>query len=241
MNTYVIGDIHGGLKALEQVMNKVKFQENDTIIFLGDYVDGWSDSKEVIEYLITLNQKRNCIFLRGNHDDLLLNYLKTKEYNNEWLQHGGQTTKNAYSNLNQTLINQHIAFLEALLPYHIDEENRLFIHAGFTNLKGVTFEYFKPLFYWDRTLWECALGLNPELNISDPYYPKRFKLYKEIYIGHTPVTLIGKSTPYNVANIWNIDTGAAFKGAITILNIHTKQFWQSQPVNELYPEEKGRN
>ena len=40
--TFVIGDIHGGLKALIQVLERAEVTINDTLIFLGDYVDGWS-------------------------------------------------------------------------------------------------------------------------------------------------------------------------------------------------------
>ena len=52
--TLVIGDIHGGLRALHQIMERAKVTTNDTLIFLGDYVDGWSQSAEVIDYLIVL-------------------------------------------------------------------------------------------------------------------------------------------------------------------------------------------
>jgi serine/threonine protein phosphatase 1 len=128
-----------------------------------------------------------------------------------------------------------------LEDYYLDDQNRLFVHAGFTNLNGVKYEYFPKLFYWDRTLWETALSLDPNLKIGDALYPKRFTLYKEIYIGHTPVTRIGETTPVQKANVWNVDTGAAFKGPLTILNIDTKEFWQSEPLNELYSSEKGRN
>ena len=38
--TFVIGDIHGGLKALLQVLNKLEVKEEDSLIFVGDYVDG---------------------------------------------------------------------------------------------------------------------------------------------------------------------------------------------------------
>lgn len=72
-------------------------------------------------------------------------------------------------------------------------------------------------------------------------YPKRFKHYNEIYIGHTPVTQINETTPVNKANIWNLDTGAAFTGPLTIMNVATKEFWQSEPLPSLYPDEKGRN
>jgi serine/threonine protein phosphatase 1 len=50
--TLVIGDIHGGLKALIQVLERAKVTSNDTLIFLGDYVDGWSDSPQVIDFLM---------------------------------------------------------------------------------------------------------------------------------------------------------------------------------------------
>ncbi|HUH46418.1 MAG TPA: hypothetical protein VLZ54_04630, partial [Arenibacter sp.] len=125
--------------------------------------------------------------------------------------------------------------------YFIDDRNRLFIHAGFTNLKGVGHEYFPETFYWDRTLWELALSLNPQLDLNSELYPKRLVHYKEIFIGHTPVTRIGSTVPKNAANIWNVDTGAAFKGPLTIMDVDTKEFWQSDPVHLLYPSEAGRN
>jgi serine/threonine protein phosphatase 1 len=67
------------------------------------------------------------------------------------------------------------------------------------------------------------------------------KIYNEIYIGHTPVSKIEQTIPIQKACIWNIDTGAAFNGPLTILDIDTKEFWQSEPLNELYFNEKGRN
>ena len=57
--TLVIGDIHGGLRALHQIMERAKVTANDKLIFLGDYVDGWSESPQVIEYLIALGQKQD--------------------------------------------------------------------------------------------------------------------------------------------------------------------------------------
>ena len=54
MATFAIGDIHGGLKALIQVLNKLEIKDGDTLIFLGDYVDGWSDAANTIRFLIEL-------------------------------------------------------------------------------------------------------------------------------------------------------------------------------------------
>jgi len=237
----VIGDIHGGLKALKQVLERANISNNDTLIFLGDYVDGWSESPQVLDFLIALQQKQQCVFIRGNHDDLLLSYLKTNTYNEEWFKHGGKSTVESYEGIDLSTKEIHIKFLESLEAYYLDDDNRLFIHAGFTNLKGVDFEYFKPLFYWDRTLWEMVLALDENIPVESELYPNRLKLYKEIYIGHTPTTKINKTIPVSKASVWNIDSGAAFTGPLTILDVETKEFWQSDPLPSLYPNEKGRN
>ncbi|KFF07524.1 metallophosphoesterase family protein [Flavobacterium reichenbachii] len=244
MRTFVIGDIHGGLLALEQVLNRAQVTKEDTLIFLGDYVDGWSHSAEVIDFLIDLKSSQNCICVRGNHDQLALDWLENRhdDFDEEmWYKHGGKATVDGYSKLSEEKKKLHIAFLQDLQDYHLDDQNRLFVHAGFTNLNGVKWEYFAKLFYWDRTLWETALSLNPDLKTDDLLYPKRFNVYKEIFIGHTPVTRIGKTTPVQKACVWNVDTGAAFKGPLTIMDIDTKEYWQSEPLNELYFNEKGRN
>lgn len=55
--TFAIGDIHGGFKALKQVLERANVTENDKLIFLGDYVDGWNESSQVIQFLIELSKK----------------------------------------------------------------------------------------------------------------------------------------------------------------------------------------
>lgn len=240
----VIGDIHGGLKAIRQVLKRANVTQKDTLIFLGDFVDGWSESPAVLDFLIELQKQQPCIFIRGNHDELLLDWLLGNNKNIDeklWFQHGGEATVLSYQNIDTDTKEKHIQFLQSLQNYHLDNENRLFIHAGFTNLRGVDYEFFKPLFYWDRTLWETALALDNELSKDAITYPNRLKIYKEIYIGHTPVTKINETIPVNKACVWNIDTGAAFKGPLSIMDVDTKQFWQSDALPELYPNEKGRN
>jgi serine/threonine protein phosphatase 1 len=244
MKKFVVGDIHGGKKALVQVLNKIKMDKNDILIFLGDYVDGWSESVAVLDFLIELQKKQHCVFIRGNHDQILLDWLEgnyEKFDKKMWLQHGGEATVISYQNIDDETKLKHINFLKSLQDYYLDEHNRLFVHAGFTNLKGIEFEYNNVNFYWDRTLWEMAISLDKTLIKDSVFYPKRLKLYHEIFIGHTPVTQIGKDVPVNFATIWNIDTGAAFKGKLTIMDVDTKEFWQSDSLYNLYPTEKGRN
>ncbi|NBW28095.1 MAG: serine/threonine protein phosphatase [Flavobacteriaceae bacterium] len=239
--TLVIGDVHGGLRALNQVIEKANVTQNDILIFLGDYVDGWSESPQVIDYLIGLSQKQECIFIRGNHDELLLDWLQSNRNNPMWKEHGGEATVLAYANVDDVTKQKHIDFLKNLQNYYLDSSNRLFVHAGFTNLNGVTYEYFPKMFYWERTLWEMAVSLDKSIGKEDLLYPKRLKLYNEIYIGHTPVTKINKTIPVKCANVWNIDTGAAFSGPLSIFDVDTKEYWQSDPLPLLYPDEKGRN
>ncbi|MDO3693888.1 metallophosphoesterase family protein [Wenyingzhuangia sp. chi5] len=238
--TLVIGDIHGGLKALDQVFERANVTTDDLLIFLGDYVDGWSQSFEVINKLISLKSSHDCIFLRGNHDELFYDWLTKSKDNPNWLFHGGQATINSYKDRPYNFIKIHIHFLENLENYYLDNQNRLFVHAGFTNVRGVEDEHFTKMFYWDRSLWETALA-SRNLPLEDDFYPERLKLYKEIFIGHTALSKININQPYQAANVWNVDTGAAFINPLTIMDVDTKAFWQSDPLPSLYPNEKGRN
>lgn len=241
MKTVVIGDIHGGFKALKQLLEAVNLPKTSKYIFVGDYVDGWSESAEVVSYLIDFSEENDCIFLRGNHDELLYRYLKFEEKNPAWLSQGGESSIKSYAKLSEEEKEKHLHFFENLINYHIDFENRLFLHAGFTNQNGPEFEYYPNLVYWDRTLWEMACVMDTSISEESDKYPKRLKLFKEIFIGHTPVTRVGFDKPTNFANVWNVDTGAAFKGKISMMDVDTKEIWQSEAVHLLYPEENGRN
>jgi len=239
--TFAIGDIHGGLKALKDLLEQLELQREDRLIFLGDYVDGWSESAETIFFLMELEKKQDCIFVRGNHDQLCYDWLLTGKHTEDWVIHGGTATINSYERYSKKEIKTQFDFFDGLHNYVVLEKNKLFLHAGFTNLKGPHAEYFDKMCYWDRTLWELALSVDSSLSKEDLYYPPRLKLFEEIYIGHTPVTRIGQTYPVNAASVWNVDTGAAFKGPLSAINIETKEVFQSKPVHMYYPNEKGRN
>ena len=242
MRTFAIGDIHGGLKALIQVLNKLELKDGDKIIFMGDYVDGWSESAQVIQFLMDLSQKFDCIFIKGNHDVWCENWLrKSSDVNPSWYIHGGKETIESYEGFSEDEKKLHLNFFQNLPLYHLDDNDRLFLHAGFTSLHGVEKEKFPELFYLDRSLWEMLLVMDRSIPKDSIFYPKRLQHYKEIYIGHTPTTNYDESSPINIESVWNIDTGAAFKGKITGINIDTKAYFQSDNLPSLYPDEKGRN
>ncbi len=239
--TLVIGDMHGGLKALEQVLERAEITKDDLLIFLGDYVDGWSQSAQVISYIIQLSKHQNCIFIKGNHDALCEEWLRRGKQDASWLKYGGVATMNSYIPIDDATRLKHLNFLKDMKLFYIDANNRLFLHAGFTSMHGPEQEFYSTNFTWDRTLWEMAVAMDKRILTDSVIFPKRLRLYKEIYIGHTPTTNYNVTVPMQGCNVWNVDTGAAFKGAITVMDINTKQFWQSEPVCNLYPDEVGRN
>ena len=239
--TFVVGDIHGALKALQQVITAIDFRKDDLLVFLGDYVDGWSESPEVISYLDELSSMCKCIFLKGNHDVWCHAWLTGEYPNPYWLQHGGKSTVDNYRRISNNVKLEHIAFFNRMQDYYIDDKNRLFVHAGFSSMHGPAMERYESNFYWDRTLWEVAVTMDKKITPDSVLYPKRLKLFDEIFIGHTPTVNFNTDTPMHAANVWNIDTGAAFTGKLSIINADTKKVWQSDVVQHLYPDEKGRN
>ena len=241
MRTLAIGDIHGGLKALIQLMERLDLTKNDQLIFLGDYVDGWSDAAQVIQYLLELSKTNDCIFIKGNHDVWCEDWLRTGEGEPVWLMHGGQETVDSYESFSESDKKQHLYFFEDMQLYHIDELNRLFVHAGFTSMHGVERELHKENCYFDRTLWEMALTMDKRIERHSELYPNRLKHYHEIYIGHTPTINFKQDQPMNAINVWDVDTGAAFTGKLSAIDLKTKQVFQSDAVMSFYPDEKGRN
>ena len=146
-----------------------------------------------------------------------------------------------YSNQTDTVIERHLSFMQNLVNYYIDDNKRLFVHAGFTNPRGVEAEFFEEYLYWDRSLWEMVMAMDTALTPDHVLYPQRLKHYSEIFIGHTPVTKFGFEHPVNFGTVWNLDTGAAFLGKISVMDITSKEYWQSDDVASFYPNEKGRN
>lgn len=239
--TLVFGDIHGGLNALVQLQERVSISENDRLIFLGDYVDGWSESAQVIDFLMDLSQKHECIFIKGNHDAWCQEWLMNDVVNDIWFLHGGKSTIESYQNFDLAKKQQHQEFFNQMKDYFVDENNNLFIHAGFSSMHGPEKEHYQTNFSWDRTLWEMALTMDKRIKKDSLLYPKRLLLFNEIYIGHTPTLHYDVEIPMQGCNVWNIDTGAGFYGKLSCIDIESKEFWQSDVVQTLYPNEKGRN
>lgn len=133
------GDIHGCADVIKQLIEKVNPTEEDILIFLGDYIDRGSMSFEVIEFLIELNKNFKCIFLKGNHEDMMIRCLKNRdrEMCRIFTYNGGDDTMKSYKkslNLDSPmkwddLPKDHQEFYDNLLTsYQLDDF--FFVHAG---------------------------------------------------------------------------------------------------------------
>lgn len=72
MPHFAIGGLHGYLDPLNQLLEFIPAGDTDTLVFPGDYVDGGPDVKGVLDRLIEIQNSRRAVFLRGNHDQIML-------------------------------------------------------------------------------------------------------------------------------------------------------------------------
>jgi serine/threonine protein phosphatase 1 len=174
-----------------------------------------------------------------------------------WTQQGGQATLDAYVRAGKMTEYSHKAFWKNQVDWYIDDENRLFIHAGWdytltpielsvgdisdrtmfelqanasVNAGSIAREC-----HWDRSLLMGAKSAFGNKMARNGKF-KALEQFKEIYIGHTAEN----DGPNQYGNLWNLDTGAGWNGQLTIMDIDTKEFWQSDFTTVLHAGERGR-
>ncbi|MEI7724609.1 MAG: metallophosphoesterase [Bacteroidota bacterium] len=214
---FVIGDIHGFYHHLMALFETVSFDyRKDLLISLGDVVDHGPQPAAVIE---ELRKIRNFIHVMGNHDEWCYQYLKFGHAPEDWITQGGQVTIDAYKEKPE-LTTTHLHFFENSRLYYIDAKSRLFVHAGFDY--KISFEkqmQDKKILQWTRTMVGDACNYHRRGLI--------FPQFREIFIGHTPTQFMGETLPVHVSNVWMLDTGITLGGKLTMMNIATKEYWQS--------------
>jgi serine/threonine protein phosphatase 1 len=244
-----MGDIHGAYKAVLQCLERAGFDyENDQLIQLGIVVDGYPQAYECVERLLMI---KHLISLKGNHDDWFNEFVQTDFHPYFWnlggkgtltsyLEHAGKkgqlfSSGSGYKSAleSKDIPPTHKRFFEDQLPFYIDREQRCFVHAGFD--RNLPFYSQRVAnYYWDRSLWEDAWQYCDTSNAKEDFAVKTH--FEEIFIGHTPTTYLGTDQPLNCVNITNLDTGAGHSGRLTIMDVDSRAFWQSDPLPELYPE-----
>lgn len=236
MRTLVIGDIHGAHLALEQVLKRCNYlPEEDTVIQIGDICDGIIHHiYECVEILLSIS---DLIQIKGNHDDWFIDWLRYGVHPQNWDQGGIATYRSYIQSLNLKNLNpsdipkSHYDFFMNMHYRYIDDENRLFVHGGF-NRNIPMEEQPRSDWMWNRSLFEKALcHTNKETRF------RTANNFTEIFIGHTTTLYWNNDKPMHAGNhlIWNVDTGAGSKnGKLTIMDVDTKEYWQSDRIRDLY-------
>lgn len=221
---YAVGDIHGRIDLLDKLLAKIdadarrKPAARTIEIYLGDYVDRGPASREVIDRLLARSDERETVFLKGNHEAFLQDFLQRPEVLADWSQCGGLQTLSSYGltpsfnpsgeepaalshALKAAFPAAHEAFLKRLSMY-FECGDFFFVHAGIR--PGVPLDQQEP---------EDLLWIREEFLLCEDAFKKM------IVHGHTPVT-----TPEFRPNRINIDTGAYATGLLTCLRIEDDQY-----------------
>ncbi|MCK5171237.1 MAG: metallophosphoesterase [Bacteroidales bacterium] len=216
---YCIGDIHGCNKTLKELINQILLVDKQPeLLFVGDLIDRGPNSKAVIDYILEFKDKGlkiNCV--RGNHEEMLIHAYKynQKITDSNWNFNGAENTIrsfNALADLNKTVKDlmpeKYYRFLDSL-PYFIELDDYLIVHAGFN------FYAKNPFADFETMLWT-----------REEYNKFEFTKGKIIIHGHTPVPIeqIKSRIKNKNTSVINIDSGCVFTnleklGTLTALNM----------------------
>lgn len=222
MKIFVLGDIHGAYRALMQCFERSAFNyKKDRLIVLGDVCDGYTEVKQCIDELLKV---QHCDYIIGNHDLWALDWATRGIKEDVWLRQGGRETIASYAG--KAMPQAHIGFLKNAHLW-VKFDRKLFVHAGFDPKKPMINHDLQTL-VWDRDLlndaWKKYLR-NEDCQYAD---------FEEIYLGHTTTELYNSLKPLKLCNVWALDTGAGWSGKLTIMDVATKKYWQSDLTPQLY-------
>ena len=212
MRVLAIGDVHGCLGPLNDILDWVKPGPDDLLITLGDYVDRGPDTRGVLDRLIELKKTRPVVCLRGNHEIMMIDAWRGGSSEKKmWLSVGGAQALASYGSepgASGTLDDvppEHWHFLEhELVDYH-ETELFIFVHAGLL----------------------CGFDLadQPDYALFWDFLPDAMRYYsgKTVICGHTSQR---SGEPKVVPGAVCIDTHAHAGGWLTCLDAISGRYWQ---------------
>jgi predicted MPP superfamily phosphohydrolase len=146
MRHIVIGDVHGCIDELNDLIQKIEFQANDQLYFIGDLIDRGPDSAGVIKKIKTLASKYSLILILGNHEEKFLRYLHHSSANKSIVAQMKGTER--FDALNSRLDQSDIEFLKsAFINYNIPGENICLLHGGIPATIGIDLSVNHPYSY----------------------------------------------------------------------------------------------
>lgn len=225
-----MGDLHGAHLALQQVLERSNFDPaKDTLISLGDICDGWPFVRECCEILQGLP---NFVGIIGNHDDWAVTWARTNgEWKDPiWTTQGGEMTLTSFNNDPSQFP------LEWFLGFNliVEHDQNIFVHGGIDpNQKDIN-KQTRDMCTWDRELIHHA----KIKHFSKPDF--HYGGWDKIFVGHTTTQMAGKLEPLRYCNVIMMDTGAGWSGKLSLMDVDTGDYWQSDLVTDLYPNVRGR-
>ncbi len=186
MSLFIIGDVHGCFYTYLKLLDHWK-PKTETLIQLGDLVDRGTQAPLTLRLAFEIKKtfKKSVVFLKGNHEQMMVKYFQNKNTEINWLRNGGKETLIQFEKKNEEL-KLYLAWINTLPLYW--ENPQVFVsHAGISGI-GEAFDPNNP----HGVLW----NRQPLRDIG-----------KLQVIGHTP-RQDGKPTYSAESNSWNIDTGA---------------------------------
>lgn len=203
---FAIGDIHGCADELDLMLKAIAPAEDDTVVFVGDYIDRGPGSRDVIELLLEFQRgKAEVIFLKGNHEDMMLSYLGLPgHYGESFLFNGGIQTLASYG-----LVEDDGASVREMLP----ATHRQFL----AELKD---SYTKPPYFFVHAGIAPGVPLN-EQNPEDLLWIRQEFIFNPhdcgvtVVFGHTPLRTVMVDLPFKIG----IDTGLVYGGKLTCIEL----------------------
>ena len=210
-----ISDVHGCSVALKGLIEAIEPNEEDVLVFLGDYCDRGSDSKGVFDQIIELKNRCKVIPILGNHDEMMLVVRSNPSKVQAWLRCVGTSTLQSYgSDSDFTLIPEsHLDFLQSCVRF-FETDDHIFVHANY-----------KP----HLPMREQSGYSSRWLSLRDYVPPPHFS-GKTVYVGHTSQ----KSREIlNLGHLVCIDTGCVYGGWLTAVDVHNGTVWQANEAGNL--------
>ncbi len=228
---YAIGDIHGRLDLLESLLGLIERDQEGraempvTLIFLGDYIDRGPASKGVVDRLLLgFSPPYTPVFLKGNHEALLLSFLDDPLSGPVWLRNGGEAALLSYGLELETVrmafwdgaegLTEALRQFQAVLPeahLRFFQGLKLFCHLGdyFFTHAGV-----RPKVPLEQQIEDDLIWIRQEfLNSSENFGAV-------VVHGHTPTR-----NPQDLRNRIGLDTFAVRTGKLTAAGFEGAKHW----------------
>lgn len=210
---FAIGDLHGCPDELDTMLGAIEPAGGDIVVFVGDYVDRGPSARDVIERLLELSAGAcTAIFLKGNHEDMMLSFLGLPgKHGDSFLFNGGAATLDSYGvayaelgHAAELLPARHLDFLGELAVSYLHPPY-LFVHAGVMPARQLEEQEIEDL------LW-----------IRQEFIFNPHQLAHTVVFGHTPMRTVMIDLPYKIG----IDTGLVYGNKLTCVEFHEGVIYQ---------------